>query len=90
MPLLHSSKYKKNNTNKKKPGISKTLGMELMSIPSITEMNAIAITNRTGVKIVNSLRNGSDMFIANLLGVGISVFVFHDFSSIKLQYPECS
>ena len=69
MPLFHSNKYKKNNSNKKKPGINNALGIELKSIPNITDRNAIASNNRTGVKIINSLRNESDMFILTSLSL---------------------
>ena len=43
--------------------------MELMSMSRITEITAIRMNRKTGVKIINSLRNESDIFMAGLLSM---------------------
>ena len=43
--------------------------MELMSMSRITEITAIRMIRKTGVKIINSLRNESDIFMAGLLSM---------------------
>ena len=65
---LHFPSKSKTNTSKmRNPGIRIILGMELMSMSRITEITAIRIIKKIGVKIINILRNESGIFIAGLL-----------------------
>jgi hypothetical protein len=50
----------------KNPGIRIILGMELMSMSRITEITAIRIIKKIGVKIISILRNESGIFMASL------------------------
>ena len=65
---LHFPSKSKTNTSKMRtPGIRIILGMELMSMSRITEITAIRIIKKIGVKIISILRKESGIFIAGLL-----------------------
>lgn len=65
--FLHfPSKSKTNTSMMKNPGIRIILGMELMSMSRITEITAIRIIMKIGVKIISILRNESGIFMASL------------------------
>ena len=61
------SKSKTNTSMMKNPGIRIILGMELISMSRITEINAIRIIKKIGVKIISIFRKESGIFIAGLL-----------------------
>ena len=60
------SKSRTNTSKMRKPGIRIILGMELMSMSRITEITAIRIIRKIGVKIINMLRKESGIFIAEV------------------------
>ena len=65
---LHFPSKSRTNTSKmRKPGIRIILGMELMSMSRITEITAIRIIKKIGVKIISIFRKESGIFIAGLL-----------------------
>ena len=65
---LHFPSKSRTNTSKmRKPGIRIILGMELMSMSRITDITAIRIIKKIGVKIISILRKESGIFIAGLL-----------------------
>ena len=61
------SKSRTNTSKMRMPGIRIILGMELMSMSKITEITAIRIIKKIGVKIISMLRKESGIFIAGLL-----------------------
>ena len=61
------SSSKTNTSRMKNPGIRIILGMELMSMSRITEITAIRIIKKIGVKIISILRNESGIFMVGLL-----------------------
>ena len=64
----HFPSSSRTNTSKmRKPGIRIILGMELISMSRITEINAIRIIKKIGVKIISILRNESGIFMVGLL-----------------------
>ena len=65
--LHFPSKSKTNTSMMKKPGIKIILGMELMSMSRITEITAIRIIKKIGVKIISILRKESGIFMNGLL-----------------------
>ena len=65
--LHFPSKSKTNTSMMKNPGIRIILGMELMSMSRITEITAIRIIKKIGVKIISILRNESGIFMVSLL-----------------------
>ena len=65
---FHFPSSSSTNTSKmKNPGIKIILGMELISMSKITEITAIRIIKKIGVKIINILRNESGIFMIGLL-----------------------
>ena len=64
--LHFPSKSKTNTSMMKNPGIRIILGMELMSMSRITEITAIRIIKKIGVKIISILRKESGIFMASL------------------------
>ena len=66
--FLHfPSKSKTNTSMMKNPGIRIILGMELISMSRITEITAIRIIKKIGVKIISILRKESGIFMNGLL-----------------------
>ena len=61
------SSSKTNTSMMKKHGIKIILGMELMSMSRITEITAIRIIKKIGVKIISILRKESGIFMIGLL-----------------------
>ena len=69
----------------KNPGIRMIRGMELISMSRSTEITEIRIIKIIGVRIINTLRNGSGIFMDGLLMMLVSKY----FDALSFSEAVC-